>query len=67
MKDATLTDLTCLEELFARLIKIDGVFEKEVFNTLWHTYLTFGTKFKEINGNWPLEERNKGIAECKHE
>lgn len=34
MKDATLTDLTCIEELLARLIKCD-TFEKDVFTILW--------------------------------
>lgn len=38
MKDVTLTDLICLEEMLARLIKLDA-FEKEVFSTLWMTYL----------------------------
>jgi hypothetical protein len=66
MTNATLTDLTCIEELLARLVKQD-VFEKEIFNTLWHTYLNFGTKFKDLNASMPLEERNRVIAECKHE
>jgi len=34
MKDATLTDVTCIEELLAKLIKID-TFEKDVFTILW--------------------------------
>ena len=38
MRDVTLTDLICLEEMLARLIKLDA-FEKEVYNTLWLTYL----------------------------
>ena len=38
MKDVTLTDLICLEEMLARLLKLDA-FEKEVFSTLWMTYL----------------------------
>lgn len=67
MRDCTLTELTCLEELFARLIKMDGVFENQVFNNLWHTYLNFGTKFKDMSPNMPLDERNRIIAECKHE
>lgn len=66
MKDCTLTDFTCLEEMLARLLK-ENSFEKEVFSTLWMTYLQFGTKFKELNPNTPLEERKRIIAECKHE
>ena len=34
MKDATLTDITCIEELLNRLIKSD-TFEKDVFTALW--------------------------------
>lgn len=66
MKDVTLTDLICLEEMLARLLKLEA-FEKEVFSTLWMTYLQFGTKFKDLNANTPQEERKRIIAECKHE
>jgi len=52
MRNVTLTDLLCLEEMLARLIKLEA-FEKEVFSTLWLTYLQFGTKFKDLNPNTP--------------
>jgi hypothetical protein len=52
--------------MLARLLK-ENSFEKEVFSTLWMTYLQFGTKFKDLNPNTPLEERKRIIAECKHE
>ena len=41
MQDATLTDITCIEELLHKLIAND-VFEKEVFNLLWLHYMNFG-------------------------
>jgi condensin complex subunit 1 len=41
MKDASLTDITCIEELLHKLIKED-VFEKECFNILWVNYMEFG-------------------------
>lgn len=34
MKDATLTDITCIEELLSKLIQSD-TFEKDVFTALW--------------------------------
>lgn len=52
MKDCTLTDLTCIEELLARLIK-ENAFSDEVFNTLWISYFSFGSKFKDLNHNMP--------------
>jgi len=38
MREVTLTDLICLEEMLAKLIKQEA-FEKEVYSTLWLTYL----------------------------
>ena len=52
MKDCTLTDHTCLEEMFAKLLK-ENAFQDEVFYTLWGTYLSFGSKFKDLNPNTP--------------
>ena len=52
MKDSTLTDLTCIEEMLATLVKKE-VFQEEVFSTLWGTYLSFGAKFKDLNANTP--------------
>ena len=37
MRDATLTDVTCIEELLKKLIQKD-IFEKEVFKQLWVSY-----------------------------
>ena len=37
MKDATLTDITCIEELLKKCIN-DDAFEGEVFNSLWRHY-----------------------------
>jgi len=48
MKDATLTDVTCIEELLNKLIAND-VFEREVFNNLWVTYLQFGRNFNSLS------------------
>ena len=66
MKDCTLTDVICIEEMLAKLLKLN-CFEKEVFSTLWLTYLQFGTKFKDLNNNTPMEERKRIINDCKHE
>lgn len=67
MKDCSLTDLTCLEEMFGRLIS-ENAFSEEVFNILWATYLTFGSsKFKDLNAQTPQEVRKRIINECKHE
>lgn len=66
MKDCTLTDLTCIEEMLSRLIK-ENTFQDEVFHTLWGTYLSFGAKFKDLNPNTPQDERRRILAECKHE
>jgi hypothetical protein len=38
MKDATLTDVTCIEELMKRLIE-GQAFEQQVYNQLWLAYL----------------------------
>ena len=48
MKDATLTDVTCIEELLSRLVKLD-TFEKDVFTQLWQTYLNFGRNFSSLS------------------
>ena len=37
MRDATLTDITCIEELLKKFIKKD-IFEREVFKQLWVSY-----------------------------
>ena len=37
MKNATLTDITCIEELLKLLITKE-VFEKDIFKLLWSTY-----------------------------
>ena len=66
MKDATLTDVTCIEELLGKLIKT-GVFEGPVFNSLWHTYLNFGRNFSALNAEMSQEERRRLMQECKRE
>ena len=66
MKDATLTDITCIEELLGKLIKL-GVFEGPVFNSLWHTYLNFGRNFGSLSPEMNQDERRKLIQECKQE
>jgi len=60
MKDATLTDVTCIEELLCKLIKND-TFEKDVFLTLWQTYLKFGRNFESLSTEQSADERRKLI------
>ena len=60
MKDATLTDITCIEELLSKLIKND-IFERPVFNSLWHTYLNFGRNFSSLSTEMNQEERRRLI------
>ena len=60
MKDATLTDVTCIEELLAKLIEHD-IFEKEVYNSLWITYLQFGRNFAALSQSMSPDERRKLI------
>ena len=64
MKDATLTDITCIEELLGKLITI-GVFEGPVFNSLWHTYLNFGRNFSSLSAEMNQGERRRLMEECK--
>lgn len=53
MKDSSLTDLTCLEEMFAKLLEANA-FSDDVINNLWATYTTFGSsKFKDLNAQTP--------------
>jgi len=37
MKDTTLTDLTCIEELMKKCVAMN-IFEQEVYNLLWRYY-----------------------------
>ena len=48
MKDATLTDITCIEELLGKLIE-NNAFERQVYNQLWVAYLKFGTNFSRLS------------------
>ena len=66
MKDATLTDITCIEELLGKLIAT-GVFAGPVFNGLWHTYLNCGRQSTSLNAEMAPDERRKLIQECKQE
>jgi len=38
MNDATLTDITCIEELLKKFLNKGDVFDKEVFKQLWVSY-----------------------------
>mgnify|MGYP006893254787 CR=1 FL=1 len=45
MRDATLTDVTCIEELLKKIMQKD-IFEKDVFKQLWVSYAKiFDQKF----------------------
>ena len=66
MKDATLTDLTCIEELLNKLIKTD-IFEKDVFRSLWDYYVNFGRNLSQISSTMPAEERKKYINDARAE
>lgn len=48
MRDASLTDITCIEEMLTKFVK-DNLFETEVFNRLWEAYLNFGRNFSQMN------------------
>ena len=37
LKDASLTDVTCIEELMKKCVQ-QNIFEKEVYNSLWRHY-----------------------------
>ena len=37
MRDATLTDITCIEELLKKILHKD-IFEKDVYKQLWVSY-----------------------------
>ena len=66
MGNATLTDVTCIEELLGKLIK-DDVFERPVFNSLWVAYLNFGRNFNNRSEEQTPDERRQLIQECKQE
>ena len=66
MKNATLTDVTCIEELLSKLIK-ENVFERPVLNQLWHDYLNFGRNFNHRSEELNPDERRQLIQECKME
>lgn len=67
MKDATLTDITCIEELLGKLIG-QNVFERPVYNSLWHAYLNYGRNFNNRSGDdMNPDQRRQLIQECKQE
>ncbi len=45
MEEATLTDITCIEELIKRCVA-EGVFSGEVFNSLWRYYVSPDASWK---------------------
>ena len=50
MKDATLTDIVCIEELLKQFIKKD-IFEKDVSKQLWVSYAKiFDNRFSNTQG-----------------
>ena len=58
MKDASLTDITCIEELLGKLIAKDA-FEPPVYNSLWQAYLNHGGDLSHRNEELnPGERRN---------
>lgn len=64
MRNATLTDITCIEELLGKLIK-ENVFERPVYNSLWHAYLNYGRNFNNRSEELSPDERRALIQECK--
>ena len=63
MKDSTLTDITCIEELMKKCVQSD-IFEWEVFNSLWR-YYTKPNKSWTKPGAMTQEQINKIRAESK--
>lgn len=72
MKDATLTDVTCIEELLKKFIAND-TFEKEVFRQLWVSYSnaqTVENGFQNTEGIAPsenIEEHRRQLREARLE
>ena len=56
MKNASLTDITCIEELLGKLIAKDA-FEPPVYNSLWHAYLNYGRNFSHRSEELNPDER----------
>ena len=56
MKNASLTDVTCIEELLGKLIQKDA-FEPPVLNSLWHAYLNYGRNFSSRSEELNPDER----------
>ena len=57
MRDATLTDVTCIEELLRHFVQRD-IFEKEVFKNLWVSYAKiFENKFSNAQAITTEEQR----------
>ena len=66
MRNATLTDITCIEELLGKLIK-ENVFERPVFNSLWHAYLNYGRNVDQRSEELSPDERRRLTQERKQE
>lgn len=67
MRNATLTDITCIEELLSILIKKDA-FERQVYNHLWKAYVNYGQNFgKGSEESLTADQRRALLQECKQE
>ena len=58
MRDATLTDITCIEELLGELIK-EKTFGEQTFAGLWRTYCNMGHGEAEIRSGMDPDERRR--------
>jgi hypothetical protein len=66
MRDATLTDITCIEELLKKFIQRD-LFEKDVYKQLWISYAKiFENKFQNSDGI-STEEQRRQLYEARLE
>lgn len=66
MRNATLTDITCIEELLGKLMK-ENAFEAQVFIFLWQVYLDPGRNFDMSGVEFDADERHQLIQACKQE
>lgn len=66
MKDASLTDITCLEELIKKCVK-ENLFKPEVYNTLWRYYTEPNTLWAKPNNQMSQDQINQLRAISKQE
>ena len=66
LKDATLTDITCIEELMKKCVQ-QNVFEKEVYNHLWRHYtnpsLTLAKNAAQMSADQLTKQRQQSKEE----